>query len=324
MRLCLVSSLLLILIGGGALRAQTEGWQTIAPVGHSFTILMPTPATYSTRQVSTSDSDSVPIMTFQSVSKGKRYLVSGFYKSAGNVPLLSSFESFVNGIEYSFKKSAGPDSLKFERDVTMEKATGKQYRLRLGNYAGIARLLNSSAEYYVLVAIGGDGADSDIARFIGSFRTGDVNTNDESSGVKGRGGAVTMVGSSSTPDRNPQQPPNANTSQRAADDDNEFPPNPWPSSNGKISGGVLNGRAIRLVQPEYPKSARKSHDSGQVRVQVVINEVGRVIKAEALGGTEPLKEAAVNAALRCQFTPTLLVGQPVKVSGVIVYNFIAQ
>ncbi|MBO0160511.1 energy transducer TonB, partial [Vibrio parahaemolyticus] len=35
-----------------------------------------------------------------------------------------------------------------------------------------------------------------------------------------------------------------------------------------------------------------------------------------------LRQAAVEAAQRAKFSPTMLSGQPVKVSGVITYNFV--
>lgn len=106
--------------------------------------------------------------------------------------------------------------------------------------------------------------------------------------------------------------------------DPESPPEPWPRKSNPISGGVLNGKALSLARPEYPKAARKNHDEGQVRVRIVIDEFGKVISAEAIEGAESLREAAIDAAYKSRFTPTRLMGQPVKISGVIVYNFVAQ
>jgi len=56
----------------------------------------------------------------------------------------------------------------------------------------------------------------------------------------------------------------------------------------------------------------------------VIDEFGKVINAEAIEGAESLRAAATDAAYKSLFTPTRLMGQPVKVSGIIVYNFVAQ
>jgi len=89
-----------------------------------------------------------------------------------------------------------------------------------------------------------------------------------------------------------------------------------------ISGGVLNGTAVSLPSPGYPNTARKMRTSGVVTVDVVIDEDGKVISAQASAGPTTLREVAVQAALRARFTPTKLSGQPVKVSGVINYKFL--
>jgi protein TonB len=106
--------------------------------------------------------------------------------------------------------------------------------------------------------------------------------------------------------------------------DDAPPPPPKPTPRAPISGGVLNGKAVRLVQPQYPPIARSAHASGQVSVQITIDENGNVISAHAVSGHPLLQAAAVGAARASKFTPTKLSGQPVKVSGVIIYNFVAQ
>ena len=91
-----------------------------------------------------------------------------------------------------------------------------------------------------------------------------------------------------------------------------------------ISGGVLNGKAISLPKPGYPPIARAAHASGTVVVQVLIDENGNVVSAHAVSGHPLLTAAAVGAAKQARFSPTKLSGQPVKVTGVIQYNFVAQ
>jgi len=102
------------------------------------------------------------------------------------------------------------------------------------------------------------------------------------------------------------------------------PPSPKPTPRAPISGGVLNGKATRLVQPAYPAIARAAHASGQVRVQVLVDENGNVVSATPVSGHPLLQSSAVAAARASKFSPTMLSGQPVKVTGVIVYNFVAQ
>lgn len=89
-----------------------------------------------------------------------------------------------------------------------------------------------------------------------------------------------------------------------------------------ISGGVLNGKATSLPKPAYPPAARAVRASGTVSVQVLVSESGSVLSASAVSGHPLLRSAAVDAARGARFSPTLLGGQPVKVSGVITYTFV--
>jgi len=110
---------------------------------------------------------------------------------------------------------------------------------------------------------------------------------------------------------------------------NDEPPPPPPAPKPTppktiVSGGVLNGKAISKPQPAYPPIAKAARAQGTVTVQIVVDESGRVISASAVSGHPLLQQAAVAAARQARFSPTLLSGQPVKVSGVITYNFVLQ
>jgi TonB family protein len=91
-----------------------------------------------------------------------------------------------------------------------------------------------------------------------------------------------------------------------------------------ISSGVINGQATFLPKPPYPPTAKAVNASGNVNVQVTIDETGRVISAKAIDGHLLLRAAAEKAAWSAKFNPTLLNNQPVKVTGVIVYKFSSQ
>ncbi|HJS24721.1 MAG TPA: TonB family protein [Pyrinomonadaceae bacterium] len=104
--------------------------------------------------------------------------------------------------------------------------------------------------------------------------------------------------------------------------DSEPPPSPGPKPILKpVSGGVLNGTAVVLPPPAYPDAAKRMRVQGVVTVDVILDETGKVVAANATSGPAPLREAAVQAALKARFSPTKLSGQPVKVSGVINYKF---
>lgn len=143
-----------------------------------------------------------------------------------------------------------------------------------------------------------------------------------------RRGVTTVVGTADTNSAAPLPTGGSGTSTVAAPTKvniEEPPPPPKPTPpRAPISGGVLNGKAISLPKPQYPAIARQAHASGTVVVQVVIDESGSVISAHAVSGHPLLQAVAVAAARGARFSPTKLSGQPVKVTGVITYNFVAQ
>ena len=129
------------------------------------------------------------------------------------------------------------------------------------------------------------------------------------------------ISQTATPRRSPTASPTPTISDPMTVDpskeDGKKPPVPK-----QISGGVLNGKATSLPKPPYPPAARAVRASGSVAVQVLVDENGSVISASAVSGHPLLRAAAVSAARAARFNPTILSGQPVKVSGVITYNFV--
>lgn len=94
-----------------------------------------------------------------------------------------------------------------------------------------------------------------------------------------------------------------------------------PKNQPPVSGGVLNGKAISLPKPAYSAAAKAVNASGEVNVQITVDETGKVISASAVSGHPLLRVEAERAARGARFTPTLLSKQPVKVTGIIVYRF---
>jgi TonB family protein len=88
-----------------------------------------------------------------------------------------------------------------------------------------------------------------------------------------------------------------------------------------VSGGVLQGNAIKKVQPPYPPIAKAARASGPVQVQITISETGEVIEASVINGHPLLRDAALQAARQWLFAPTELSGVPVKVQGILNFNF---
>ncbi len=94
------------------------------------------------------------------------------------------------------------------------------------------------------------------------------------------------------------------------------------STEKALNGGVLNGKASNLPQPEYPLIARQARASGLVNVEVLIDEGGNVVAAHSVSGHPLLQDAAVKAARQATFTPTRYNGEPVRVRGILTYNFV--
>jgi len=88
-----------------------------------------------------------------------------------------------------------------------------------------------------------------------------------------------------------------------------------------VMGGVLNEKAVSKPEPAYPPAARAAGVTGRVVVRIEIGETGDVVTAEAIDGPSLLRDAAEEAARQARFSPTRLSGEPVRVSGVITYDF---
>jgi TonB family protein len=145
-------------------------------------------------------------------------------------------------------------------------------------------------------------------------------------------------------DRNVVQPPpgsavdveedadgsDGDASEEASDDAGEETTAPDDEEEAAVSpglvvpAGALDGKAISKPQPPYPALAKAARASGLVTVKVTVDETGGVVSAAAVTGHPLLRAAAVAAAKQAKFTPTLLMGKPVKVSGVLSYNFVLE
>jgi TonB family protein len=93
-----------------------------------------------------------------------------------------------------------------------------------------------------------------------------------------------------------------------------------------FDGGIINGKAVSKPPPSYPEEAKRVHAQGTITVEILVGEAGVVLGACAQRGRghQSLKRASEFAAYRAQFTPTSINGKPVKVRGIITYNFVLQ
>jgi protein TonB len=136
--------------------------------------------------------------------------------------------------------------------------------------------------------------------------------------------------STSTNAPNAAQNTAANTQRGSSTATTTAPPNARPSATpaggnateGRpLEVGSLVPRAAQTVAPAYPPTARSARVAGKVTVFLMVDEKGAVAAVERTDGPELLRRAAEEAARRWKFRPTIVNGQPVRVSGFINFNF---
>ena len=91
-----------------------------------------------------------------------------------------------------------------------------------------------------------------------------------------------------------------------------------------VEGGIVNGKATYLPKPDYPQEAKDFCASGIISVEVEIDGKGDVISAKAISGDKLLHKSAVEAAQKAKFQQTTNRGVPIKIKGIVVYNFVPE
>jgi len=104
------------------------------------------------------------------------------------------------------------------------------------------------------------------------------------------------------------------------------PPKPQPRNADdvrplRISSNVLQGKVIERRVPIYPDLARRIRLQGDVAVELIISPEGRVESVRMVSGHPMFSQSALDAARNWRFSPTLLNGLPVRVTGVITFVF---
>jgi periplasmic protein TonB len=88
-----------------------------------------------------------------------------------------------------------------------------------------------------------------------------------------------------------------------------------------VSTGVMAGRLLEPIQPEYPMLARLSRAEGTVVVQAVISKSGRIESARVVSGPPVLQAAALQAVRAARYRPYLLNGLPTEVETTVSITF---
>src|SRR5262249_49337974 len=89
----------------------------------------------------------------------------------------------------------------------------------------------------------------------------------------------------------------------------------------RVGGAVQVPTKVVDVKPVYPPIAASARVQGVVILEVLVGPNGHVMDARILRSIPLLDEAAMNAVLGWQFTPTALNGSPVSLIMTATVNF---
>lgn len=127
---------------------------------------------------------------------------------------------------------------------------------------------------------------------------------------------------SSPPSMSPKTETGTDAGTTANSGNIEAPPPSKIQKLSKVSEGVLQGNAVKKVIPGYPAFARQLRLFGEVKVEVLIDPTGNVVKAKAISGPQPLFAASIEAAKQWVFKPTTLNGSPIVVQGLLSFVYV--
>ena len=324
-------------------------WETITPEGEEFTVTMPKNPTTETAKFPYHKMELNTRLYLARSAAGPVLAVASFsgIKSSPMYTEFARFNSYIDAFKDFFPpKVRSKDRVMTKLTLVSSKPfnghTGRSYKMTVGELSGVVHAFVTRKRFYAIVSLNTKKDEKLEDKFLSSFVLPERQPDTAATAAANQAGQQQQQQPEQVLDpegeQKPGQPQGAtgNTEQAPNTDPNAAPnvatnpaQNPDPNSNqnqkqppntkrGPISGGVLNAKAIYLPQPEAPSGEA----NGVVTVQVLIDEQGAVVEARAVSGPPTLQQAAVNAARLARFSPTLLMGEPVKVTGILSYNFV--
>lgn len=298
-------------------QSSTPDWETLRPEGEEFSVLMPKGSTFETSKEPYHKMELNTRTYLSNTKPGPVFAVVSLTGIKSNPALYTEMQrinSYVDAFKTLFAPKIRKDAiakLTLVGDKTLQGNAGREYRMTIGELTGTAQVFATRKRFYSLVYLDTKKNDAVQNEFLSSFvlpeKGGELATTAQQNlKVATEGPAEVTPKPATNEDPKPDDPKNATTE---------------PGKHGPISAGVLNGKAISLPKPDYPANAQAAGAEGVVVIQVMVDEQGNVTEARAISGPKMLQEVSVNAAFQAKFSPTLLQGEAVKVTGVIVYNF---
>ena len=309
----------------GQAGASTPDWETLRPDGEEFSVRMPKGSTFETSKEPYHKMELNTRTYISSSPSGAVFAIVSLSGIKSNPALYTEMQrvnSYVDAFKDLFApkvRKAAVAKLTLVGEKTLQGNVGREYRMTLGDLTGTAQVYATRKRFYSIVYLNTKKDDEIQEQFLSSFVLPEK--------IDGPPAKVATDFPTSSPANAPASVAPAEAVVKPSNDSPDTKPDDSSRAaaigpeRAPISGGVLNGKAISLPTPEYPPIARQAKASGTVVVQVTIDENGSVISAHAVSGHPLLQAAAVTAARQAKFSPTLLMGEPVKVTGVIVYNF---
>lgn len=341
---CKIVALLFTLVLGLASLASAQSspapdWELLRPEKEQFSVRLPKGSTY--EENSKVPYHKLELNTRFYISKAEGGPVfaivslSGIPRNPAAYTEMQRVNSYVDAFKTLFvpkiRDKGGLAQLTYLRERSLHGNPGREYRLIIGKLTGTAHMYATNRRFYALVYLNEKKDETLEEQFLSSFVIPERMQPETAAAPvpteHTAGPPARPRPSSAIAEDNPEGRKQANEELPKGDEG----PTPEAGATGEakprrapISGGVLNGKAIVLPRPEYPAEAQAAGASGTVVVQVTIDESGMVISARAISGHPALRQAAVNAANQARFSPTSLMGEPMKVTGVITYNFVKQ
>jgi TonB family protein len=327
-------------VAGQNVNGSAPEWPVISPEGEEFRIIMPK-----------APKDEASKEPYHKMTLSTRaYIVNGEDGSMFVVATLSGiksvtstwteterFNSYVDAFGKWFPKNVPAKDpllrMDFQRDLVLNGNKGRKYKITIGDLSGVSHLFITRKKFYALVVLNAKKDDKTADRFLSSFvlpekAAGDQIASRQTAVMPQSGTTVEQLqpsGTGAPPNgADPQIQPTGTAAKPVEGQANGAAATPAATPDaqkGITNGGVLNGKATYLPQPDYPQEARDANVTGGVSVQVVVDEDGNVTEAHAISGNQVLRSAAEAAAQQAKFAPTKVNDQPVKVKGVVTYNF---
>ncbi|MGB9233191.1 MAG: energy transducer TonB [Terriglobales bacterium] len=92
----------------------------------------------------------------------------------------------------------------------------------------------------------------------------------------------------------------------------------------RVRTSVMLGRFEHKVMPVYPDEAMSKGIQGEVWINIEVDETGKIVSAQAMGGDPLLIAASKEALEKSRFYPYVVNGTPVRVEAELGFRFTVE